>query len=418
MESFTPDGPHRVTALKGCGHLFGKSCALAAIKAAGRCPLCSARAKQADVLTLFNAAGLVVGGDSGGRGAGGSGAAGRIASLEAALAAALAEARRLRLLNKRLAALCGGGGGGAGAPLAGEHPSPARAPAPAPAADAPARPRATVLARLAAPGGMAVAICPASGVAVVGCCSGAAGGPARGASVRVLSLLAPTTPARIIALPEKALLAGGGGGRVGVWSIALRPQVEGAATAPQAAVLFGTPPPSAPRPGSGGDPGTAPCDAAIANLDLWSGGVVAAWACEGRGGQRVVWLAGEAGAAQPDVATAGRAGLLTVYGMASKGRFGWQPSPAVNDAWRQAEEETEAETAQQQPDLPLPGGATVLATAYSRGHPGTAAALVKGARPDGQVEVWLFAMLGGPARAAPLNLSGQPPGAAAKRARP
>ena len=384
------------------------------------------------MLTLFHAAGLAVGGDGGGS----ADVAARIAALEAGLAAAKAEAaaakkeaRRLGRLNARLVALAGGGG-----PALSEPPSPVeRAPAPDRALSVSAPSASPLLARLASPpGSTAVAVCGASGVAAVGCggSGSGGGGPPAGLAVRLLSLLAPASPARVIALPDRVVaLAGGGGGvggRAGVWSLALR---RG-----QAAVLFGSPP--APSPAHGGLDGgeAAPAMAAIAVLDLTSCGVVAAWPCvpggPAAGGppappppQRVVWLEGSDGPAAAAVAIVGAAApgatlpttLLAVYDLnaSSAGEAGRRPpTPGEEAAWRAGEAAGEAARARLA--LALPPGAVVLAAATA-GSAG--AALVRGAR---GVEVWLCSV---PARAVaggaqPPPCTGVGAAAAAKRARP
>lgn len=325
LEPFTPAGTHRVCALKGCGHLFGKGCAVTAVRAAGRCPLCQARARPADVLVLFNGAGLRVGPGGGGGGGGGAGenaadTSRRVAALEASLARARAEAadakreaRRLARLNGRLVALCGGGVPPAPA-------APAAAPAgPLPALaslpmDADAAP--TLLARMDIIGASAVGVCAAGGVAVVGC---EADGPAGRATLLVLSLLAPATPARAIALPpvtgdRPAWLPGMPRPRR-VVSLALHAPAA-AGTAGRAAVLLDR--------------------ARVVILDLRSGSVVASWPAgmerdqptglvRGDQPSDLVWLGG--GVAVATFTPPGRAWAVFDLAAPGPGRFGRAPTP-------------------------------------------------------------------------------------------
>jgi len=54
LEPWASEGPHRVCALRRCGHLFGLSCVRAAAAASGRCPLCNEPASaEEDVIPLF-----------------------------------------------------------------------------------------------------------------------------------------------------------------------------------------------------------------------------------------------------------------------------------------------------------------------------------------------------------------------------
>ena len=55
LEPWSSEGPHRVAALRRCGHLFGASCVRAAVasQALGRCPLCNEPASAGDVINLF-----------------------------------------------------------------------------------------------------------------------------------------------------------------------------------------------------------------------------------------------------------------------------------------------------------------------------------------------------------------------------
>ena len=63
LEPWASEGPHRVAALRRCGHLFGAACVRAAAATSGRCPLCNEPATAEDVIQLF----VNSGGSSGAR---------------------------------------------------------------------------------------------------------------------------------------------------------------------------------------------------------------------------------------------------------------------------------------------------------------------------------------------------------------
>jgi hypothetical protein len=322
LEAWSGAGPHRVVALKGCGHLFGASCARAAVRATRRCPLCSARAKPTDVLVLFNVSGLAGTGrmsaaedaDEEEEDTAAVEAAARreaeaaLASTRAELAATKAEVRRLARLNARLVALWGqdvpdeegqeGAGGGAGEnegpPSRSEPAGPNHPPPPAPAA----LPRLTLAASPPAPGGNAMAVCATAGYVAVGCMGGRGGGGGGGAAfaLRIHSLFSPHSPPAVVPLRCAGF---GPGCEPGVWAVALSTrgvrglEVEvdggeeggsGPPTTPRAAVLLGWPPPAPPPHPSTEHANSSPSSAAIVVVDLRSGSTVAAWPVGGGSG--------------------------------------------------------------------------------------------------------------------------------------
>ena len=229
LEPWASAGPHRVAALKACGHLFGLKCIQTVVDTTKRCPLCSAPATRDDALPLFVGARLVA--------ADGTAAAEteRMVAAEAAARAAAEAAlvkaratvadlrRRVARLTKdkaRLVALLDsvrkdGGGGGAGV-AASDAPVDSRG-RPLESGGERAAQRArrdlpppSFSHRLTIPLPVATALdaCAAAGVAVAGC---APCGASTAALLRRCSLLAPSL-APPVALPltsvREVVLAG------------------------------------------------------------------------------------------------------------------------------------------------------------------------------------------------------------------
>ena len=61
LDAWSDGGPHRICALRTCGHIFGKSCILKWLrkgrrgraKGKGKCPVCNKEAKEGDIVELY-----------------------------------------------------------------------------------------------------------------------------------------------------------------------------------------------------------------------------------------------------------------------------------------------------------------------------------------------------------------------------
>jgi hypothetical protein len=280
LEPWSSEGPHRVAALRRCGHLFGASCVRAAVasQALGRCPLCNEPASAGDVINLFVSGGASSSARISATDGAAAAAAERVAeaeqaarkAAEKALASARAEVKRLKgemrkmaRANARLVALLGpssvdaaaaaaaaiandltGRAGAAAAPVdESGRPLPTSLPPPpaaaakrartgggegersggmrgetASAAPSPALPffRASVTILPAAFEARCAAAAAAAGIAVVG------GESSRRAQLQIVSLLAPRVPSSSVLLAEGASVCGvalGPGGKTALAAV-------------------------------------------------------------------------------------------------------------------------------------------------------------------------------------------------------